>query len=272
MWLRVSTFPDREMAMDLASKLRNSGARVEVREVVEWDFEERYFLKGKLSELEEYEEAQDWKNYSEIIRQILKGKMEVSEFEKEFLRKASPKNYEKVVKLQDKNLDDEEFLDAMEAAFRVSLLMSSVYSFLKANGIEVGEDYIEGELPEDPTIIIELDEEVEGCEKGYFLQFTPAWDVNVDVLSVLTKDIKANGLEGVVIDAAARIVMNIIAGIEETNDIEELKDYTSGVIEDAENLEGELYVDAEEVYDTILKGLEKAGIIRVSGRKVKLRK
>jgi len=71
MWLRISTLPDREMAMDLASKLRNSGARVEIREVVEWDLEERYFLKGKLSELEEYEEAQEWKNYSDIIRKIL---------------------------------------------------------------------------------------------------------------------------------------------------------------------------------------------------------
>ncbi|AIG97227.1 hypothetical protein [Archaeoglobus fulgidus] len=272
MWLRVTTFPDKEMAMELTSKLRNSGARVEVREIVEWDFEERYFLRGNLSELEEYEEAQDWKNYSEIIREILKGRMEVSEFEREFLKRASPENYEKVVKLKDESLGDEEFLDAMEAAFRVSLLMSSVYSFLKANGIEVGEDYIEGELPEDPTIIIELDEEVEGCEKGYFLQLTPAWDVNVDILSVLTKDVELEGLDGVVIDAAARIVMNVIAGLEETNDIEKLKEYTSGIIEDADNLDGELYVDAEEVYEAILKSLEKAGIVRVSGRKVKLRK
>jgi len=160
----------------------------------------------------------------------------------------------------------------MEAGLRMTLLMSSVYSFLKANGIYVGEDYIEGELPEDPTVIIELEEEVEGCEKGYFLQLTPAWDVNVDVLSILTKNIRVDGIDGVVIDAAARIVMNIISGIEETSDIEDLKNYASGVIEDAQNLEGELYVDAEEVYETILKGLEKAGIVRISGRKVKLRK
>ncbi len=150
--------------------------------------------------------------------------------------------------------------------------MSSVYSFLKTNGIEVGEDYIEGELPEDPTIIIELDDEVEGCEKGYFLQLTPAWDVNVDIMSVLTKDVDVEGLDGVVIDAAARIVMNVIAGLEETNDIEKLKEYTTGIIDDAESLDGELYVDAEEVYEAILKSLEKAGIVRVSGRKVKLRK
>jgi len=271
MWLRISTLPDREMAMDLASKLRNSGARVEIREVVEWDLEERYFLKGKLSELEEYEEAQEWKNYSDIIRKILKGKMEVSEFEREFLKRAYPENYEKIRKLQNE-ISDEEFLDAMEAGLRMTLLMSSVYSFLKANGIYVGEDYIEGELPEDPTVIIELEEEVEGCEKGYFLQLTPAWDVNVDVLSILTKNIRVDGIDGVVIDAAARIVMNIISGIGETSDIEDLKNYASGVIEDAQNLEGELYVDAEEVYETILKGLEKAGIVRISGRKVKLRK
>ncbi len=120
MWLRVTTFPDREMAMEFASNLRNSGARVEVKEIVEWDFEERYFLRGNLSELEEYEEAQDWKNYSEIIREILKGGMDVSEFEREFLKRASPENYEKVLKLKDESLNDEEFLDAMEAALELA--------------------------------------------------------------------------------------------------------------------------------------------------------
>ena len=272
MWLRIASYPDREMAMEMASKVRNLGGRVEVREVVEWEFEERYFLKGKISELEEYEEAQEWKTRSEVIREILKkGKIGVEEFEREFLKRVVPEEYEKMRKIVEEDVSDEEFFDGLESALKTNLLMSSVYSFLRANGFDLDSDFIEGELPDDPTIIIELENEVEGCERGYYFQFVPSWDVNVDILSLVAKDIQIGGIEGTVVDAAARIVMNVIAGIEETNDVDELMSYASGIIEDSE-LGGELYVDAEEVYDIIMKSLEKAGIIRISGRKVKLRK
>jgi len=271
MWLRIASYPDREMAMEMASKLRNLGGKVEVREVVEWELEERYFLKGKISELEEYEEAQEWKRRSEIIREIIKDRISVEEFEREFLMRALPEEYEKIKKVSESEVSDEEFFDGIESALRINLLMSSVYSFLRANGFELEDDFIEGTLPDDPTIIIELENEVEGCEKSYYLQFVPSWDVNLDVMSLLTIDVDVEGLVGTVVDAAARIVMNVVAGIEETNDADELRDYTSGVIEDS-NLGEELYVDAEEVYDIIMKSLEKAGIIKISGRRVKLRK
>jgi len=271
MWLRVGSYPEKEMAMEIASKIRNAGARVEIKEHTDWDLEEKYILRGKLSELEEYEEAQEWKRYAEIIRDLLREKIDVETFEKEFLKRAFPEEYRLAEKIMDKEVSDETFLDGVEAAFKLSFLMSSVYGFLKANGIEIN-DFVEGSLPDDPEIVIELDEEVVGCEKVYYLDFSPAWDVSVDILSVIKNNVTVEGIEGVVIDAISRVLMNLIAGLEETNDIEELESYTSGVIEEAEGLDAELYVDAEEIFDIMLKSLEKAGIIRISGKKVKLRK
>jgi len=271
MWLRLGSYPDREIAMEIASKLKNSGVRVEVREIAEWDFEERYFLKGKLSELEEYEEAQEWKTRIEKMREILKGRIETSKFEKEVLKTFEPEAYEKLMKLKDENISEEDFLDSMESALKASLLISSIVTFLRINGFVVNEDYIEGQLPDDPTIIIELNQEVEGCDKEYILQLYPSWDVNVDVLSVITKDVELGDTEGVALNAASRIVMNIIAGLEETNDIEKLKEFASGIIDDS-GLDGNLYVDAEDLFETIIKALERAGIVRVSGKKIKMRK
>lgn len=271
MWLRVGSYPEKEMAMEMASKLRNAGARVEIKEYTDWDLEEKYVLRGKLSELEEYEEVQEWKRYTEIIRDLLKEKIDVETFEKEFLKRAFPEEYKMAEKIRDEEVSDEAFLDGVEAAFKLSFLMSSIYGFLRVNGIEVN-DFVEGSLPDDPEIVIELDDEVVGSEKVYYLDFSPAWDVNVDILSVVRNNVTVEGIEGVVVDALSRVLVNLIAGLEETNDIEELENYALGVIEESEGLDAEVYVDAEEIFDLMLKSLEKAGIIRISGKKVKLRK
>lgn len=273
MWLKVGSYPDRETAMEVASKFRNAGARVEIKDYIEWNLEEKYILRGKLSELEEHEEVQEWKRYAEIIRELLKRKIkiETETFEKEFLKNAFPEDFKLAEKLRDNNASDDEFLKGVEAALKLSLLMSQVYKFMSANGIEIG-DFVEGTLPEDPEIVIELDDEAAGCEKIHYLDFTPMWDVNVDVLSVIRKSVKVDSLEGSVVDTLSRVTVNLIAGIEETNSLEELEDYTIGVIDKSEWFDAKIYVDAEDVFETILKALEKAGIIRISGKKVKLRK
>lgn len=271
MWLKVGSYPDRKTAMEIASKFRNAGARVEIKDYIEWDLEEKYILRGKLSELEEYEEAQEWKRYAEIIRGLLKHKIETETFEREFLKRAFPEDFKLAEKLKDDNASDDEFLEGVEAALKLSFIMSQVYGFMEVNGVEIG-DFIEGTLPEDPEIVIELDDEAAGCEKIYYLDFTPVWDVNVDVLSVIRKGITVDGLEGSVVDALSRVTVNLIAGMEDTNNLEELEDYMMGVIDESGWFDAKIYVDAEDVFETILKALEKAGIIRISGKKVKLRK
>lgn len=269
MWLRVGSYPEKEMAMEIASKLRNAGARVEIKELVEWNVEEKYVIRGKFSELEEYEEIQEWKEYAKIIRNLLKKKLDVEVFESEFLNQAAPEDFKLVKRISGENISDDEFLDAMEAAMKLSFLMASVYGFLKVNGIEIDE-VVEGELPDDPQIVIELEEEVDGCEKIYYYEFTPTWDVSVDILSVIRNEVEIEEIEGDIIDAASRVLMNIIAGLSETNDIEELREYSSGIASESDS--EKIFIDAEDVFDIMMKSLEKAGIIRISGRKVKLKK
>ncbi len=267
MWLKVGSYPERETAMEVASKLRNAGARVEVKELVDWEIDEKYILHTHLNDLEG-DDADEWKKYTQVLRDLVREGMDVEAFEREFLKKAYPDEFKLTEKLAQNDVTDEEFIDAVEAALKLSFVMSSVYSFLKLNGIEVG-DRVYGSLPENPEIILEFDEEVEGSRKVYYLEFTSTWDVSVDVMSVIRNEVKIEGIEGIAIDAASRVLLNILVGVEETGNLEDLEEYAAGVLESDGD---EVYVDAEDALETVLKSLEKSGVIRIAGKKVKIRK
>ena len=267
MWLKVGSYPERELAMEIASKLRNAGARVEIKEFVDWEIDEKYILHTRLDELEDHD-AREWKKYIEVLRDLVNKGMDVENFEREFLKKTHPAEFELTEKLAQNSITDDEFIDAVEAALRLSFVMSSIYSFLKLNGVEV-EDRVYGELPENPEIVIEVDDEVEGSKKVYYLEFVPTWDVSVDIMSVIQNEIEIEGMEGMAIDAASRVLLNLLIGVEETGNVESLEDYAVGVLETEE---GEVYVDAEDALETMLKSLEKSGIVRIAGKKIRLRK
>ncbi len=276
MWLKIGSFADRDEAAEIVSELSDLGIRIELKPHIDWDLEEKYILRGKLSELEKYsyQEVREWKRYVEIVRSIVTETVSSEEFERKFLESADPETYSHARKLQDTNITDEEFFLAAESAFKLSLLLTSIYGFLKLNGVEVG-DYIRGSIPEDPELVIELDEEVEGCEKIYVLSFVPVWDVYVDVVSLLTAErVDVDYSEvAAVLDAAARLVGNIITKIPEVRDLDELREYSSGVIDSSSShLGGEVVVHGEEVFGELIRTLEKAGIVRVSGGRIWLRK
>ncbi len=266
MWLKVGSYPERELAMEVASKLRDAGAKVEIKEFMDWEIEEKYILQTRIDMVEGHD-AEEWKRYAQILRELVKENLDVETFERKFLRRAHPEKFELVEKLKDENLMDDEFMDAVEVALELSFIMSSVYSFLRLNGVEIG-DRVFGELPENPEVVLEFDEEVEGSRKIYHLDFTPIWEVNVDVLSVIKSGVRIEGLEGMVIDAASRVLMNLLLGVEERGNVEDLSEYAVGIIESDD---GEIYVDAEDAVETMLKSLEKAGIVRIFGKKVRLR-
>ncbi len=274
MWLKIGSYPEMESAAEIASKLSDAGARIEIKVYADWDLEEKYILRGKLSEIKkyDYEEVKEWERYVEIIRSILTYPMPLDEFEKKFLEEAHPYDYNLAKKVYDVEISEDEFFEAAESAFKLSILMSSIYGFLKVNGVRV-DDYVSGTLPEDPEVVIELEEEVEGSQKLYVLSFVPVWDVYVDVLSLIGTKPKLDGEEGTVVDAAARILANVAVKAEEVSDIDELREYCGGVIEaESTSLDGDVIVDGEEIFDEIIKSLEKAGIVRVTGNKIRRRK
>ena len=82
MWLKVGSYPEREIAMEVASKLRNAGARVEIKEFVDWEIDEKYILHTRLDELED--DASEWRRYVEILRGLVGKGMDVESFEMSF--------------------------------------------------------------------------------------------------------------------------------------------------------------------------------------------
>ncbi len=261
-WLRVGTYFTKDQAAEVAARLSDAGARVEIKQSVDWEIEERRVLRKKLSELGG-EEAEIWEKYVSILRELLAKNLSVEEFEREFLARAEPEDFEMAKKIE----EDEAFLDAAESALRLSMVMSSVYGFLRLNGVKI-DDIVSGELPDDPEIAVEVEE---GGEKFYLLTLFPVWDVHVDVLSLLSADVQLEGEEGIVVDAAARLLAMIAANAEDA-DIEELRELCVGIIEkETTAADGDVIVDGEDVLEEILRSLERVGLVRVTGRKVRRR-
>lgn len=247
MWLKLGTYFDKDIAANIVAKLIDSNVRVELRGAIEWEIEERRLKIVKLSELRG-EEAEKWGRYVKIIEELLKKNLKSEEFEKSFLAKAMPEEFEKF-----KNSDD--LSSIAEAVFKMSALINEVYYFLSINDVEVGE-YISGNLTEDPKIALEA----EDGEVVDFISFYPTWEIYVDVLSLLNSDAKLDEEENLAINAMALLVSKILLNADNT-DLDELR-------KAAIDFNGNMVVDGEEVFEDILKTLEKAGFLSVRGRKV----
>lgn len=271
MWLRLATSDDKDELLEIASELRNLGAKVEIREIVEFEEEEQFILIGKLSELrrtiagEKYAtELEKWERWIRILREILKdGRVSYNEFLDKFLRVEAPESYESAKKFMSNDLSVEELISSAENAMRIKVILDELNFFLLRNGFEIGE-FIQGNLPDDPEVMILIDEAREGSKKLIAIHFFPVWELYVDVLSLLGEEVSNRELGSIL-----SVISNIILNIEKIDDLEKLRELSSGVIEDGNE---EILINCEEIFDLIVRSLEKAGIVRVSGKKIKMRK
>ncbi|MEM4616231.1 MAG: hypothetical protein QXY19_04420 [Archaeoglobaceae archaeon] len=271
MWLRLATSENKEELLEIASELRSLGAKVEIREIVEFEEEEQFILRGKLSELrknpagEKYaKELERWERWIQILRGILKDeRISYNEFMDKFLSKEAPKSYETAKKFIEGGLSAEELISSAENAIRIRVILDELTFFLLRNGIEIGE-FIRGNLPEDPEVIITVDEASDGSKKLTTIHFFPVWELYVDVISLLGEEVENKELGSLL-----GVISNIILNIEKTEDLEKLRELSSGLIEEENE---EILINCEEIFDLIVRSLEKAGIVRVSGKKIKMRK
>ncbi|MDI9645474.1 MAG: hypothetical protein QFX40_02115 [Archaeoglobales archaeon] len=247
MWLKLGKYFDKDVAANMVAKLIDSNVKVEFRGAIEWEIEERKLKIVKLSELSG-EEAEKWRRYTNIIRELLRNSLKFDDFERSFLAQAMPEEFEKF-----KNSDD--LSSIAEAVFKMSALINEIYYFLSINDVEIGE-YITGNLAEDPEIAIEA----EDGEIVDFISFYPVWEIYVDILSLTNSEVNLDGEENLAINAMALLVSNILLNADNI-EVDELKktaiDFSSSMV-----------VDGEEVFEEILKTLEKAGFVSVRGRKV----
>ena len=251
MWLKIGSFRDLDAAAEILSALERAGIKWDLKQCIDWEVEEKYFLRGKLSELKRfhYKEIKDWERYIKVIKEILRDGIKREEFEKNLFEK----------------LGINDPIDRF-------LLVADVYNFLKMNGLKVN-DVISGNLPDDPEIFVEVDEFFEGAKRMYVLVLVKSWDIYVDCLSLIKaklNELKDNEDLYCLLDAVARMFANLMVQLLEmkTCKVEDLKVYSIGAVECLNN---KLVVDAEDVLDEILKGFEKAGIIKRYKDKITLR-
>lgn len=271
MWLRLATSEDKEKLLEMAADLRRSGARIEIRELIEWEEDELFFISGKLSELRKISaseklrgEIEKWERRITVLRKILeKGEVRYEEFLESFMKSEDPEVYESAKKLMAEDLDAEDLVSFAENAIKIGILMDELQLFLGKNGIEVGE-FVRGNLPDDPEVTVILEEPVEGARNLVVVDYFPLWELYVDVLSLLGEEVDDRVL-GCILAAISNILLNV----EKVEDIEKLRELSSSII-DGEN--GEILINCEEIFETIVRSLEKAGIVRVSGKKIKIRR
>lgn len=262
---------DKNKLLGIASELRNIGAKVELRELVEWEEDEQFVFRGKISELKNLlsagkwnEEIEKWERRIQILKEILKEReIKYDEFIEKFLKFEDPESYESAKKFMDGELSIEEFISSAENAIKLKILLDELQLFLLKNGFEIG-DFIRGSLPEDPEVIISIDEPVEGSTKLITIDFFPVWELYVDVLSLLGEEVENKELLSLL-----SVISNILLNIENINDIDKLRELSSAIIQ---NENEEILINCEEIFDLIVKSLEKEGIVRVSGKKIKIRK
>ncbi|TDA29472.1 MAG: hypothetical protein DSO00_04115 [Archaeoglobi archaeon] len=271
MWLRLATSEDKEKLLEMAADLRRSGARIEIRELIEWEEDELFFISGKLSELRKISaseklrgEIEKWERRITVLRKILKkGEVRYEEFLESFMKSEDPEVYESAKKLMAEDLDAEDLVSFAENAIKIGILMDELQLFLDKNGIEVGE-FVRGNLPDDPEVTVILEEPVEGARNLVVVDYFPLWELYVDVLSLLGEEVDDR-----VLGCILAVISNILLNVEKVEDIEKLRELSSSII-DGEN--GEILINCEEIFETIVRSLEKAGIVRVSGKKIKIRR
>ncbi|MEM0350614.1 MAG: hypothetical protein QXR27_04005 [Archaeoglobaceae archaeon] len=258
MWLRISSSTDKKEILEIASRLRELGARVEIREWIDWDVDEIRAVKGKLSELKKKGiDLGEWEKRIEIIRELLKKNLSKEDFEYELMKRMFP----------DLSLEGN-VEEIAEKLINAKTMMREVETFLAINGIKFGKNM---ELPEDPEVFIETWDE--SAKEIIKVSFYPVTEIYVDVMSVLGADfgkVSSADFEEVVLASVLEIIGEMVAEVEKwgARDLKSLAELSSGVIEGED---WNFVIDCSEIFENIIKSLEKSGIFRVSGNIVRLR-
>ncbi len=274
MWIRLGRY-EHDDAMELVSWLKKSKIRYEIKSCVDWGIRERYYVKGRLSELRGVgKEVEEWEKCIQTIRKLLAKPVGVKEFEEKLLSEVNPERHAFVKKCReimggkiDFSKLEETGITAytfVEAFWGEHSFMLEVFDMLRMNGLEINE-VIKGELPEDPQLIVELREYRDGAKTLYELELFKVWEVYVDTLSVtegFDEEFKVRYWdEFILLASTASLLSSYISSLSEKqkSTIDELKTLEKGFIG------GEMIdvaIEADGLTEEIIKALEEAGLVR----------
>lgn len=259
MWLKLLSSEDRSEAVRLASTLRRIGARVELRECVDWEVAEIFAVKGKLSELKSKGfDVSEWEKRVEILREILRSNVE--DLETELFRRIYPELYRKITE------DEEALEELMDKIVEIKLLAKDVEFFMTLNNLKLGRDV---EVPEDPIVFLKTEDD--SGKAVLKVSYFPVFELYVDVLSLLDADLsEIEDVEGLIIAGLLEIAVEILSRVQSEGNVEiqKLQELSCGVVE-SENFD--FAIDCRDAFETILRSMEKRGILRIAGNRVKVR-
>ena len=277
MWIRLGRY-EHDDAMELASWLEKSKIRCEVKSCIDWGIRERYYVKGRLSELRSFgKEVEEWEKYIQITRKLLMKPVEVKEFEEKLLSEVNPERHAFIKKCREIMGDKVDFSKLEKVGITAYTFVEEfwaehnfileVFDMLRMNSIEVN-DIIKGELPEDPQLIVELKEYRDGVKTLYELELFRVWEVYVDTLSItgnFDEEFKVRYWdEFILLASAASMISSYISFLskKQESSIDELKNLEKGYI-GGEAID--VAIEADGLTEEIVKALKEAGLVSRRG-------
>lgn len=291
---KLGEYPDDEVK-ELRRHLDTAGIRSELKASLRAVTEDFFYKKGRLSELKGKGEVKDierYQRYLEILRHALAGAEDADAVMEKFSSELDPDLQHK------KSLLSEAFNEQIALAPEgkchteedLTALINEVSDtydaiefagdVLSHNDIEVGKD-LENKL-DDPILLIKVNTDDDECEEDADLarktavNFLKVSEIYVDEFSVALAG-EASGEFAKYYPKEAfhlSILGSLVAHLIEDHPHEKvgLEDFKEMCLLDLETEEGSLNIDAREVAGDLARALEKNGMLKVKGDRIKWRK
>jgi hypothetical protein len=296
---KLGEYPEDE-ARDLKIGLEKSGIRTEQRASLKPLIEEHFYKEGRLSELEgQIEDIETYQGYLDAMKRALAGGATQETFKDLFYSELDPtisgKRKLLAEALEDmfggksdssqedpsqeaKNLSGEEMAVMMDELSKAADALEFATDALCRNEIEIGKDF--GTKLDDPLISIEVDpDDYDDCEElaaRTSVEIVKIADVYVDELSTATSQeldeefTESYPLEAIQLSIMGAFISFLIESSDQDKiDIEEFRDLCTL---DLETEQGMLSVNGWGVAEELARALEKGGVLKVKGDKIKWRK
>lgn len=291
---KLGEYPEEE-AKALRTGLEKAGIRSEQRASLRTSIEEFYYKEGRLSELKgQVKEIEVYQGYLDALRRVLASGASMENFPDLFCSELDPEILNKRKLLAEalgdiaegetgpsdeaKNLSGESMAALIEDMVKVSDALEFVTDVLFRNDVDVGKDA--GTKLDDPLLSIKVDradyEDDDKLVSRTDVEFIKSVDVYVEELSTALAEELDEEFNSYYPEESAQlsIMGAFISYLTEPSDVDkiDLEEFRDMCVLDLETEQGELNIDGSSVAEDLARALEKGGVLKVKGDKIKWRK
>lgn len=291
---KLGEYPE-EAAKAIRSGLDKAGIRSEQRASLRTSIEEFYYKEGRLSELKgQVKDIEMYRGYLDALKLVLASGVSEENFPDLFCSELDPEFQSKRKLLAEalgdvvegesgpsedaKNLSGEEMATLIESLVKIGDAMEFVTDVLFRNDIEVGKDV--GTKLDDPLLSIKVDpddyEDDDKLVSKTYVEFTKGVDIYVEELSTALAEELDEEFNSCYPGEAAQLNLMgaFISYLTEPSDLDkvDLEAFRDMCVMDLETEQGELNINGSSVAEDLARALEKGGVLKVKGDKIKWRK